>query len=375
MKYIYNLLLVLGVLGCQSKTETAEAEIKTKENQVTLTANQLKNAEVTLGRLQQQAVNSTLKVNGKITLSPEAVASVSMPLGGYIKSISVMPGMLVRKGQVLAIIEDQSYVQLQQEYLNTKQQLIFATKDYQRQKELNASQASSDKTYQLAESEYAKLKITLKALDEKLRLIYINPLNLTENTISKSVRIVAPISGMLTKVNVNLGKYVNATDALFQIMDSKTMYVQLQVFDKEAAHLAIGQKLKVFTNAQPDVIYTTSIQFVNKNFEENSNSVEVYAKINNYTHKLIPGNYVNATIELTNENAFVINNAAVVTFEGKNYVFVQESKTAFQMVEVQLGIVSKEFSEIRNYDLLKDRKIVVKNAYTLLMTLKNKEEE
>jgi cobalt-zinc-cadmium efflux system membrane fusion protein len=130
-----------------------------------------------------------------------------------VQAIKVMPGMKVQKGQVLAVVEDQAFVQLQQDYLTTKQQLTFATKDYQRQKELNASQASSDKSYQLAESEWAKYKITLKALDEKLRLIHINPATLTENSISKSVRILAPISGMVTQVNINIGKYITATDA------------------------------------------------------------------------------------------------------------------------------------------------------------------
>ncbi|SEQ19725.1 efflux RND transporter periplasmic adaptor subunit [Flavobacterium urocaniciphilum] len=374
MKFIYRILILFFVLGCNSKTETTPFGKNTDENHVELTKTQLKNADLNFGTIQQQAMNSVIKVNGKITLSPDAVASISMPLGGYIKSIKVMPGMQVSKGQVLAIIEDQSYVQLQQDYLNTKQQLNFTAKDYQRQKELNASQASSDKTYQLAESEFSKNKITLKALDEKLRLININPLSLTENTISKSVRIIAPISGMLTKVNVNLGKYVNATDVLFQIMDSKNMFAQLQVFDKDAGSLSIGQKLKVYTNAQPDVMYSTSIQYVNKSFDERENTVEVYAKIDNYTRKLIPGNYVNAIIELTNENAFAVNHDAVVTFEGENYVFIQESNTAFQMVKVQTGIISKDYTEIRNYEVLQNRKVVTKNAYTLLMVLKNKEE-
>lgn len=374
MKYIYYLLSIVLVISCQSKTETTVVEKNKEENEVTLTATQLKNADLSFGTIEQQAMNSTIKVNGKITLSPDAVASVSMPLGGYIKALKVMPGMPVSKGQLLAVVEDQAYVQLQQEYLSTKQQLLYSSKDYQRQKELNASQASSDKTFQLAESDYAKNKITLKALEEKLRLININPANLTENSISKSVRIVAPISGMLTKVNVNLGKYVNATDALFQIMDNKSMYAQLQVFDKDAANLSIGQKLKVFTNAQPDVIYSTSIQYVNKSFDEKDNSVEVYAKISNFTNKLIPGNYINAIIELTNENAFVVPHEAVVNFEGKNYVFVQESNLVFKMVEVQTGLVSKDVTEIRNYEVLQHKKIVTKNAYTVLMASKNKEE-
>ena len=282
--------------------------------------------------------------------------------------------MQIMKGQVLAVVEDQSYVQLQQEYLNMKQQVAFSSKDYQRQKELNASQASSDKVYQLAQSEYAKNKITLKALEEKLHLININPKTLTETSISKSVQIAAPISGMLTKVNVNLGKYVNATDVLFQLMNAKSMYAQLQVFDKDAAYLSIGQKIKVYTNAQPDIIYHSTIQYVNKCFDNSNNAVEVYAKIVNSAGKLIPGNYVNAEIELTNKNATVLNSDAVVNFEGKDYVFVQEAKTSFVMVEVKLGIITKTYVEVLNFDELIGKKIVTKNAFTLLMALKNKEE-
>lgn len=371
---IYLLLVVTFLVGCQSKTEKSKIDKISQENKITLTATQIKNANIAVGTLQEQSINSTLKVNGKIALSPEAIASVSMPLGGYIKQIKVMPGMQISKGQVLAVMEDQSYVQLQQEYLNMKQQVVFSSKDFQRQKELNDSQASSDKVYQLAESEYTKNKITLKALAEKLRLININPKTLTETSISKSVQIVAPISGMLTKVNVNLGKYVNATDVLFQLMDAKSMYAQLQVFDKDAAYLAIGQKLKVYTNAQPNIVYTSSIQYVNKSFDNTTNAVEVYAKIVNSTGKLIPGNYVNAVIELSNKNANVLPTDAVVSFEGKDYVFVQESATSYSMEEVQLGIASKTYVELLNHEKFTNKKLVTKNAYTLLMALKNKEE-
>lgn len=374
MKNIYALLLVVFVFGCQSKSETTTTEKKVDENQITLTANQFKNANLTFGTLQQQAVNTLLKVNGKITLSPQALASVSMPLGGYIKEIKVMPGMYVNQGQILAVIEDQSYVQLQQEYLNMKQQLAFSSKDYQRQKELNASLASSDKMFQLAESEYAKNKITVKALSEKLKLIAINPNTLTEKTISKSVYIKAPISGMVTKTGVNIGKYVTATDELFQIMNAKSMYAQLHIFDKDAAYLSIGQKVKVYTNAQPDVVYTSTIQYVNKSFDNSNNTIEVYAKIVNSTGKLIPGNYVNAQIELSNNHAYVINEDAIVTFENKNYLFVVQNDQSYKMEEVKVGITSEGVTEILNSEAFSDKKIVTKNAYTLLMALKNKEE-
>lgn len=374
MKNIYIVLILALTIACQSKKEEATTATVVKENVVELTKNQLDNSKIKIGTLTNTSLSSTIKVNGKITLAPNAMASVSMPLGGYIKNIKVMPGMVIRKGQVLAVIEDQSYVQIQQDYLTTKQQLAYASKDFARQKELNSSQAVSEKNFQLAESEFAKQRITLKSLEEKLKLIHINPASLTANTISKSVSIYAPISGMVTKIDVNIGKYVNATDMLFQIMDNQSMYAKLNVFEKDAANLAIGQKIKVYTNTQPDVFYETKIEFVNKSYSD-ENAIEVYAKISNSTKKLIPGNYINATIQIDNNNAFVLSNDAIVDFEDKKFVFIQDAiKKSFSMQEVQIGIVTDKVSEIRNYESLQNKNLVISDAYTLLMVLKNKEE-
>lgn len=375
MKNIYSILIILVLnLACQSKKEETLPVKTLKDNVVELTKKQLDNSKIKVGRLIQSPLSTTIKVNGKITLAPNAMASVSMPLGGYIKNIKVMPGMVVKKGQVLAVIDDQSYVQIQHDYLTTKQQLAFASKDYARQKELNASQAVSEKNFQLAESEYTKQRITLKSLEEKLKLIQINPSTLTANSISKSVNIYAPISGMITKVDVNIGKYVTATDMLFQIMDNQSMYAQLNVFEKDAANLSIGQKIKVFTNSQPDVFYETKIEFVNKSYSDES-ALEVYAKILNTTKKLIPGNYINALIQIDNNNGFILNNDAIVDYEGKKFVFIQdENKNTFSMQEIQLGTITDKVSEILNYDTLQNKSIVIGDAYTLLMVLKNKEE-
>ncbi|CAM4237314.1 efflux RND transporter periplasmic adaptor subunit [Flavobacterium terrigena] len=374
MKNIYLVLILALTIACQSKKEEIVTETAVKENVVELTKNQLDNSKIKIGSLTNTSLSSTIKVNGKITLAPNAMASVSMPLGGYIKNIKVMPGMVIGKGQILAVIEDQSYVQIQQDYLTTKQQLAYASKDFARQKELNSSQAVSEKNYQLAESEYAKQRITLKSLEEKLKLIHINPASLTSNTISKSVNIYAPISGMVTKIDVNIGKYVNATDMLFQIMDNQSMYAKINVFEKDAANLAIGQKIKVYTNTQPDVFYETKIEFVNKSYSD-ENAIEVYAKISNTTKKLIPGNYINAIIQFDNNNAYIVNNDAIVDFEDKKFVFVQDAnKNSFSMQEVQIGIVTDKVSEIRNYEAFQNKKIVISDAYTLLMVLKNKEE-
>jgi len=371
-----NIALALVVLftfyGCKKENTTQNNEASINEMEVTLTPNQMKNTKITIGVLEQKPVSGIVKVNGKITLSPEGIATVSMPLGGYVTAIKVMPGMPVKKGQLLAVLEDQQYVQWQQDYLSTKQQISFASKDFNRQKELNASKAVSDKTFEISQSELAKLRITQKALEEKLRLIHINPATLSAEKISKSVPIYAPIGGLVSKVAVNLGKYVNPTDMLFEIQNNQNMYLTLNVYDKDATNLAIGQKIKAYTN-NDDFVYNTSILYVNKNLNE-ENAVEVIAHITNSTGKLISGNYMNAEIASYNNNASVIPNSAIVPFEGKNYVFVSKNDTTFIMTEVELGTKTSTVSEITNAAEFTDKKIALTDAYTLLMVLKNKEE-
>lgn len=371
-----NIAIVLVVLftfyACKKENSARNSEVSVNEMEVTVTQNQLKNTKITIGALQQKPVSGIVKVNGKITLSPEGIATVSMPLGGYVTAIKVMPGMPVKKGQLLAVLEDQQYVQWQQDYLSTKQQISFASKDFARQKELNVSKAVSDKTFEISQSELAKLRITLKALEEKLQLIHINPATLSADKISKSVPIYAPIGGLVSKVTVNLGKYVNPTDMLFEIQNNQNLYLTLNVYDKDASNLAIGQNIKAYTN-NDDFVYNTSVLYVIKNLNE-ENAVEVIARITNSTGKLIAGNYMNAEIASYNNNALVVPNSAIVAFEGKNYVFVSQNETTFLMKEVQLGTKTPTDSEVINTEELNNKKIVLTDAYTLLMVLKNKEE-
>lgn len=89
-----------------------------------------------------------LKVTGKIDVPPQNMVSVSVALGGYLKWTNLLPGMRIKKGDLLAIMEDQQYIQLQEEYLTAKAKLNFAEKDYNRQKELNQIKANSDKIFQ-----------------------------------------------------------------------------------------------------------------------------------------------------------------------------------------------------------------------------------
>lgn len=375
MKKLSKIILLLFLItSCNSKKTEEVQTVVENENVVSLTNEQLKNATIETGVLERRPISSILKVNGQVDVPPQNMVSVSMPLGGYLKSTKLLPGLHFSKGEVIAVMEDQQYIQLQQDYLITKSQLNFAEKEFLRQKELNQSQASSDKVFQLAESEYKTLRITLSSLAEKLKLININPNNLTEKSISKSVNIYAPINGFVSKVNVNIGKYVNPSDVLFELINPSDIHLNLKIFEKDVVKLQIGQKLFAFTNNEIDKKHLCEILLISKDLSA-EHTADVHCHFENYDKNLLPGMYMNAEIELKNTNTFTLPEDAIVNFEGKNFLFISKNSNVFLMTEVKIGNHEDGFVEIVNDSDFENTKIVTKGAYTLLMKLKNKADE
>lgn len=377
MRYIlYSTATFLLLAGCGTKKDsTAILEQVAEEKTVTLTPQQLKNAAVQTGKLERREISSVLKLNGKIDVPPQNMVSISVPLGGYLKTTQLLPGMHVTKGQVIAVMQDQQYIQLQQDYLTAKSKISYLENEYKRQKELNQSQSSSDKVYQQAEADYKSERVLLTALAAKLQLagIAINKIN--ETNISGSVNIYSPIDGYVSKVNVNIGKYVSSTEVLFELINVSDIHLALKVFEKNINKLYIGQKLIAYTNNDPEKKYPCEILLIGKDLSMEGNT-EVHCHFEQYDKTLVPGTYMNAEIEVKNNQSFALPADAIVRFEGKQFAYLAKGNSQFEMIEVTPGESENGFTEIifPADSKLMNADFVTKGAYSLLMMMKNKAE-
>ncbi len=376
MKYSKLFLLTLVMLAaCSEKkktTTTAETVAPVNENVVTLTDTQMKNAGIVTAKMEVKEMSSVLNLNGMIDVPPQNMVSVSVPLGGYLKSTKLLPGMHINKGEVIAVMQDQQYIQLQQDYLTAKAKIPFLEKEYERQKDLNQSQASSDKVYQQAESDYRSQRILLTSLAAKLKLAGINVSRINDSKIESSVNIYSPITGYVSKVNVNIGKYVAPTEVLFELINPTDIHLALKVFEKDLDKLFIGQKLSAYTNNNPDKKYECEVLLIGKNLTEDRNT-DVHCHFETYDKSLIPGTYMNAEVEVKSSRSFVLPAEAIVRFENKEYVYQEKSAKQFEMVEVKTGISENGYLQILSPDDtgFTAGNFVVKGAYSLLMMVKN----
>lgn len=380
---ILTIALSALLLACNSNKateETEKTEVKSKtatsETTVSLTPEQLKNAGIATAKPEIQYISSTLKVSGQIDVPPQNMVTVSVPMGGYLVNTRLLPGMSISKGQVIAVVQDQQYIQMQQDYLTARARLSFLEKEYQRQKELNESKATSDKQLQQTEADYRTQQATVRGLYERLRLININPDRLSAGSISRSINIYSPISGFVSKVNVSMGKYVSPSDVLFEIINPNSIHLALNVYEKDISKLKIGQNVLAYTNSNPTKKYNCKILLINKDVSADR-SAEVHCHFEQWDKDLVPGMFMNAEIEQSNYQAYALPEEAIVNYEKSNYVFVAKGNNQFEMIPVETGITQNGMVEIKpgtNNDLLKND-FVTNGAYNLLMKLKNTEEE
>ena len=384
-KFISPIVILAALLtfsSCNGNKKSAVAEVETEvipEDIVELRDDQIKLANIEMGAIELRSMSGTLKVNGTVSVAPQNLATVSMPMGGFVKSTNLMPGNAVRKGQTLAIIENQEFIDIQQNYLEAKNRCELAKTEYDRQKELFKSDVSSQKNMQQVTSNYNSLKVQVKALEQKLSLVGINPFKLNEDNISRSVALVSPITGYVKAVNVSIGKSVSASDVLFEIVNSDKLFLELTLFEKDADKVSNGEKIRFYINNETEqheaVVYQTGKSI------NNDKTYKVYANVVGHCKNMLPGMYVNAHIQAKSGQATSVPSASIVSFDDKDYIFVFEKNkvesgkpfTEYRMIQIQKGVSDEGFTEIvlpEGFNF-KEAKVVVKGAYNLLSAKKN----
>ena len=372
---IISFLLIITLISCSEPVEKKEEQANPANTElVTLTAQQIQAAGIETAVPVSKDLHKTLAVNGSIDVPPQNIISVSFPFGGYLKNTRLLPGMHVSKGEVIGMMEDQSLIQLQQDYLMAAAKLKYLNLEYERQKMLQENNVNSAKTFQQVEAEYTSQKVLVSGYVQKLNMIRINPLNLDETRISSSVPIYSPIDGFVSRVNVNIGKFVNPTDVLFELINPDDMHAALVVFEKDIAKVRKGQKVRVSLVDEPGKEYLCEVILVTKNVSENRTGI-IHCHFDEIPATLLPGMFLNATILLSATNALAVPEEAIVRYGNKEYVLQEQNKTDYRLMAVQTGIRQNGYVQlVDSAGSLSQKPIITKNAYSVLSKMKNTNE-
>lgn len=232
--------------------------------------------------------------NGTLVVPPQNFASVTLTMGGVVSKLLPLPGTYVRKGSLIGILENPDFIMLQQTYLDSRAQLEYLEAEYHRQQNLSREEAASQKKLQQSKADYLSMKSRLQAAEAQLRLLDVDPEKLIAEGISPYMEVIAPVSGYVTNMQANLGKYLEAGTSLCDIVDKRKIMIRLIAYEKDLEKVKTGSPIQFCVNGLGNTVFRGRIVSIGQQVDDTNRSIELYAEVADASPLFRPGMYVSA---------------------------------------------------------------------------------
>lgn len=234
--------------------------------------------------------------NGILVLPPQSRATVTLTMGGSIRSTTLLPGAYVKQGTVLATLENPEFIALQQSYLDSHAQYEFLRTEFLRQQTLAREEASSQKHFQQSKAEYLSMRSRMDAAAAQLVLLGVDTTRLLAGGIIPYLDIKAPISGYAADVKMNIGRHFDVGEPLCEIVNKSDMMLRLTAYEKDLANLRAGDRVEFRVNGIEGETFHGVITMVGQQVNNENRSIDVYVRIEGQNPQFRPGMYAMARI-------------------------------------------------------------------------------
>ena len=340
------------------------------EGEIHLTPEQIKTMNIQFGGVSQIKINDFVSATGTLGLPPNALTSVSAKASGFIKdSKKYVEGMYVKKGVVMAYLENPEFIQHQREYLETAAELTYLRQELERQQTLVDANAGVKKNLQKLQSEVGVKTASLKGIGKQLTYLGINVSGLTPDNIVERIAIVAPMTGYITSIKMHDGMYVAPELELMEIVNEDHLHLELDVFEKDIAQVKEGQRISYTVPALGNTVYEGEVNIIGKEFNTGNKTVRIHGHLEKVRPKFIKDLFVEAKIWLTDQTVQAVPEKAVIKDGASSYVYVANDQQGgdevkFEKVMVVPGVTDKGFTSIKLIDPIPaGMKIVTEGAF------------
>ncbi len=356
-------------VGTAAQTE-GEGNGHNSEEGIHLTKEQANTIGLELGDLSTIKVNDFVNATGSLGLPPNALSSVSAKTNGIIKGTKkFVEGDYIKKGAIIAYLENTEFIITQQDYLEAKAQLNLKLLEAERQRSLVESNAGVIKNLQNAQAEVAVLEAKTQGLAKQLSFLGISTSDLTPSNIRQKIAIVAPMSGYISKINFHNGMYAQSSVSLMDIISSEHLHLELDVFEKDIASIKKGQKISYTVPALGQTIYYGRVDVIGKEFNSDTKTVRVHGHLDGIKPLFLKDLFLNAKIFLTNVESSALPEDAIINDGANSFIYVANEKANDNEIEfVKINIIqgSKEngYASVKLIDEIPEgMQIVTKGAY------------
>ncbi|HEX5171887.1 MAG TPA: efflux RND transporter periplasmic adaptor subunit [Cyclobacteriaceae bacterium] len=314
-------------------------------NSLMLNDSQMKLANITTRKVSVRPLGQTLIVNARLVEDEDLAEVISSRADGRIEKLFVKEtGRMVQAGEPLYELYSETLLSLQREYLLAKEQYESFGKD---------------------ESHY---KSFLRAAEQKLLLYGLSKKQVDALAQSKSIQsrvtLLSPSSGIISRISVTEGQYVNEGTLLYRIEDIRRLWLEAELYPNEVDLVKFGDKLNARVNGFESLPVEGKVIFMSPEYRGNSQVSVIRAEIENPGLKFKPGMEAQVFFTHSIRDAIAVPTDAVIREGRGSHVYVETGLNTFQPRMVKTGL--EDFEQIEITDGLKEGdRIAVTGAYLL----------
>jgi cobalt-zinc-cadmium efflux system membrane fusion protein len=370
MKLVKHILFIALIFFTSCKKTDAAKELLPKEedsNFVHVSIEQFKKGQMELVSISEHTFNQVVSTNGYIDVPPANKAKVSALITGYVNKSDLLVGDKVIKGQLLLTLESPDIITIQKEYLEISEQLSYLKSDFERQEKLFNEKITSEKKFLEAKSNYKSSLAEAKGLESKLRLLKVNLTNIKNGEFTSMLPIYAPISGVISKVNVSKGSHVNEADVILEIINDTHKHLELVVFEKDVFKVKEKQPIKFNIPENSTEQFEGYVHLIGKSIDEINRTAKLHGHINNEKNPFLVGMFVEAQIIISSDVKRALPTEAVLEEDEKYFILkvIDKSNNEYklQKAEVHIGNKTDDWVEIINFKAFEGGEILGKGAF------------
>jgi cobalt-zinc-cadmium efflux system membrane fusion protein len=272
-------------------------------------------------------------------------------------------GEKVEKGEILAVFLSQLLADLRSQYLAAEKRLGLAKVNFQREKQLWEEKITAKQEYLATQQLLSEAEIALDLAAARLRAIGEEPekVKLLKNLTHYEIR--SPIAGLITTRAIARGQVFREDDPIFTVVDTSTMYADLNVYPKDLDTVKIGQRVNVKSTAAR-IEGTGKITFISAMLDPQTRTAMARIILDNATGLWRDGMFVNGFVVTEEiEVPLAVRMDALQTLFDWTVVFGRYGDY-FEARPVELGRNDGELVEVLN-GLLPDERYAAGNSFAL----------
>ena len=332
--------IALVLNGCDRSGSSASANTRNTSNPelFTIPAEQMSHLQII--HVQPTTLTRSLRLTGAVAYNGFRTIPVITQVSGPVNRIVVFPGQHVKQGEALLFVASPDYSQLRTNYLKAKDAYALAQKAYLRAKDLYDHKAISEQALEQAESVQTQAGGDLVAAMAALKVLGItDPDALVQAPPTYEVPVKAPIAGEVVEQDVAAGQLLQTgTTQCFMISDTSTVWVLVNVYQKDLPYVRVGDPVTIQTDAYPDQ-FQGRIAYVAASLDPNTRTLQARIETKNPGEKLKKDMYVTANVRAGKiQNAIALPDSAILRDnENQPFVYASVSPNQFGMRHVTTG--------------------------------------